>query len=338
MAKKLPEQIQKQIDEVNAFYQQREDAAKAESETESAVTDDATQEATPAVQPVDAAAAPEQAPVETPAQPEPKPEPVKDDAAVWEQRYKTLQGMHNQNIADLKQRLEAAQAENKGLAERLSQIEAAAQQAKQTVDPKFVEEFGEDLVGMVQAIVKSNLEHAGTQFDSQIKNLDGKVHNTEQQLAQTAEALFLERLAKEVPDLERMNVDPGFLAWLAEEDPVYGLPRQTALDRAARDHDVGRTARIFQEYARMQKAPEPPAQPAKPQRAANPQLEKQVAPRAGVSTPRAADGSSQRIISSAEVTQFYDDVRRGVFRGKEDEMNARELEINRALAEGRITA
>lgn len=338
MAKRLPKQIQQQVDEVNAWYQQRDKAAEDEkAEAKSSEAEEATQAEAQAQAPAEATAQPEATPSEAPAKPEAKPEAPKEDASVWEQRYKTLQGMHNQNVADLKQRLEAAQAENKEMAERLTQIEAATQQAKQTVDPKFVEEFGEDLVGMVQAIVKSNLEQAGTQFDTQIKDLDGKVSSTEQQLVQTANDLFLERLAKRVPDLEQVNSDPGFLEWLAEADPIYGEPRQTALDRAAQAHDVDRTANIFNAYLRTQQPAEPA--PAAPQRKPNnPQLEKQVAPDAGRASPAPSADAAKRIWSSAEVTQFYDEVRRGAYRGREEQMQAREQEINRALAEGRIAA
>lgn len=338
MAKRLPKQIQQQVDEVNAWYQQQDKAAEDKTaEAEENKAGEAAQTEAPATAPADATAPPEGTTSEAPAQPEAKPAGPKEEVSVWEQRYKTLQGMHNQNVADLKQRLEAAQAESREMAERLSQIEAATRQAKQTVDPKFVEEFGEDLVGMVQAIVKSNLEQAGTQFDTQIKDLDGKVSSTEQQLVQTANDLFLERLAKQVPNLARVNEDPDFLAWLAEVDPIYGEPRQTALDKAAQAHDVTRTANIFNAFLRTQQPAEPA--PAAPQRKPNnPQLEKQVAPDAGGASPVPSADAAKRIWSSAEVTRFYDDVRRGVYRGKEEQMQAREQEINRALAEGRIAA
>lgn len=322
---KLPREIQKQVDAVDAMYQQPEAPAA---------------EDTPAPAPAET---PEPAPEtpetpETPAEPqsdapaEPAAPAVQSDAAVWEQRYKTLQGMHNQNMADMKHRLELALADKQTLTEKLAERDAAPPaQPQPDVDPKLVEEYGEDMVRFVRAVVHAEMKQSKGD-DGVVRALGDEVKTVKQTVAKTAYELFLDRLGVRVPDLLKINSDPRFLAWLGEVDPVYGEPRQAALNRASAAQNVEQAANVFKAFLQtVEAAPAPAAsQP-------NPQLAKQAAPRAGPAPIPTARQPAAALVSSAEVTQFYDDVRRGHYRGREEERVRREQEINKALAEGRIT-
>lgn len=330
MAKALPKEIQKQVDALDAMYQQPEaddtaaQAAQAQAQDDTHVEDhqaaptedDAGAESKQAEQPVEAKQS--------------------DTSAeeTWEQRYKTLQGMHNQNMSDIKRRLKEAQEANEALQKQMAEFTAKQADEPVQIDPKFADEFGADLVGMVQSIVQTYLDKTQAANESRIKQLDDRVKTAAHAAAKTSEELFYEQLAMQVPEWKKINVDHNFLAWLSEDDPVYGWSRQQALDDAARQRDVGRVARIFKAFTDGgQPQPEPKPSVAKTQ------LEKQVAPPAGrASPPATAAPRSKRTITSDEVTKFYDDVRRGLYRGREEDMQREEQEINRALAEGRITA
>lgn len=328
MAKALPRAIQKSIDEAEAVYKQ---AVVADPDPAKVIDP----EAQPALEQPD----PQTPPVagaETPpaVQPEPVTPPDTSDEAKWEQRYKTLQGMHNQNMSDIKRRLKEATDANQALQAQMQEL--AAQRIKEPVviDPKFADEFGEDLVAMVESITKAYLDRTQLENESRIKQLDDRVRNATSAAAKTAEDLFFEQLTLKVPDWKEINVQPEFLEWLAEDDPIYGITRQAALNTAGEQRDVARVSRIFKEFAGgVAGRPEPKPNEAKTQ------LEKQVAPPAGRAAPlpTARPDANTRIISSAEVTKFYDDVRRGVYRGREADMQKLEQEINRALSEGRIT-
>lgn len=326
----LPTPIRKQLEQIEELYKPAAALAPAEGEGEPA----------PAPEPpADEPEAVENTQTETPSTdaavpaepPAPAPAPVQDDEAKWEHRFKTLQGMHNQNMADSKRRLQEANALVADLKKQIASIKA--EKAAPTVDPKDVETFGEDLLGMVQRVVDAKLGHTQAQMDNRLVDLESQVQGTVQTVTGNAEALFLDRLAAMVPDYEAVNVEQGLLDWLAIVDPIYGEPRQAALDRAVAALNPVAVAAIFNAYKAAKGAAAAPA-PGKP--SPQSQLAKQASPRGSSSTPPAAPAASKRIYRQSEVAQFYDDVTKGRYRGRQEEMKREEAAINAALAEGRI--
>jgi len=258
------------------------------------------------------------------------PQPVatpQSQSENWEHKYKTLQGVHNRHVGDLKGRI----GELEDQIQRLSR-----QQAQQVatpapdMDPQDAETFGEDLVDMVRRTAENM---AG----STIREMQGRVAQLEQQLAgatavasKTADEVFYERLAQLVPDWETINVDDGFLLWLAEIDPMYGQPRQAALTNAGNQRDVTRVAHVFNTYKGV--SPPQPKPPASRQ-------EPQVSPRSsgtGSSQLPQQQGAPGGFITIQAVEAFYRDVQRGLYRGREQDMAQQEAVINAALAENRI--
>jgi hypothetical protein len=309
----LPPALQQQVDESEALYaqmQQQGESPQADTQETSHV-----ESALPEIQVA------QQAPPVQPAA-------DKSSEATWEQRYRTLQGIHNANASDFRRRVEQLTSENNELSKRLAQLEQAQieRESQQDTDPKFRESFGDEMVDMVQSVVDARIKRSGAKVDSKIENIDRKLSSATQETAQTADNLFIERLSARVPNLVEANQNPAFLDWLAQPDPIYGLPRQTALDAAAQSRDVDRTARIFEMF--LQQQPAPKGQNAKQE------LAKQVAPRAGYTGPT-LDASGKRRYSSDEVTRLYDLKRRGGF--KDEDWAATERDINQALVDGRIT-
>lgn len=332
----LPLPIRRQVEAVEAMYQPtpEEPETQVPEGGDAPAVETATQVEAPAP-----AESPAPAPVSAEQAAEPPTPTPKDSEATWEQRYRTLQGMNNRNAADFKQRLGDSQRENAELKRQLAEISKAQAQAPTPADPKDVETFGEDLVGMVQRAIETALGRTTSQLDGRFQTLEQRIDGAAHASSRTAEELFLDRLSEQVPDYEQINVDEGFLAWLGEEDDVYGVPRQDALDRAARALDVARVARVFKAYKATltPAAPTPVSEaPVDPRAKAKAQLEKQVAPRASTPTP-AGSPAAKRTYTAAEVTAFYDAARRGHYRGRDEEFMREEAAINLALAEGRIT-
>jgi hypothetical protein len=128
-----------------------------------------------------------------------------------------------------------------------------------------------------------------------------------------------------VPDWQQINVDERWLAWLSEEDPTFGLPRQAALDRARHTGDAGRVAALFTQF----KASLP-----KPKQET---LDSQVAPTiTGAPTPTPQAEAPRQRISQKFVQSFYRDMAQNKYHGREAEAQRIENEINLAAAEGRI--
>lgn len=317
---KLPEAIQRQVDEAEALeremYQSEQDSG-TESAQEQQVAESQTVEA------------------ETP---EPQTETVQpvqqpsreDDARYWRSRYDTVQGMISAQSAQFTEQLRASNERIQTLTSELERIKQV--QPTQQVNDNDAETFGEDLVS---AIDRRAAEKARQMVSSELQPIQAYVRQLEErlgvmgaQVTATQNETFETRLARAVPDFEKINVDPGFLNWLGEVDPVYGVPRQAALDAAAQSNSAERVATIFNAYKQLTGK-----QVNEQQRIQNRQeLERQTAP---ASTRGAAQTPHQgKVWSLSEYERAFDPRNIQVMgRAKADELVA---EAERAYAEGRI--
>lgn len=269
---------------------------------------------------------------------EPSPAPVpaqaKDD---WHQKYQILQGKYNAEVPQLHHQVKDLNRKLAETADRMEQL-SRTQETKQketlpqSVDPKDVENFGADLVDMVNRIaerrfgsVASQVEAKFTELQKMLGTVEQRLEGTSQTVAVTAEQGFFDKLTKEVPEWETINANPAFLAWLADSDPVYGVPRQRALDSAREQLDVARIVSVFRAFA--------PATTVAPV-VRNP-VDRQVSPKAGAAnaTQSAAPKAGY---SQKQISDFYNDLARGKFRGREAEAAAIEQSVNLAIAEGRV--
>ena len=315
----LPRAVQQQVEAAEALL-----AANTQPETP-------TPAETPAADPAPQVQAPvqEAAPAVDPA---PTPTPPPDDA--WERRYKTLQGLFNAEVPKLQQQNKDLSAKLQEAIDRLdkqSQQPATTPEQRPAVDPKDVENFGSDLVEMVQrqtqhvlGSVAGKLDSVVSDFEKRLVQLEQALKGTTQTVAMTAEEVFFNRLATAVPDWEQINANDAFLAWLADVDPVYGQPRQAALNAAQQSLDVARVAAIFNTF----KATLP-----KPNQAQN-ALAKQVSPKtAAAAQPAPAE---KPVVTQAQIQAFYKELATGKYRGREAEAAQLEAVINDAIADGRV--
>lgn len=258
-------------------------------------------------------------------------QPPKGDE--WEQKFRSMQGRYQAALAES----QASNAQMKSqMAQLMQQVEAlttaakAAEKAtKPAADPKDVENFGADMIEMVQRYAEQMFRGVSDQFGQSMQALTGRVAELEKAVSgvssrteMTLEQQFYAALGAAVPEWEQINVDDRWLRWLAEADPVYGVPRQASLDESRNRLDVQRVVAIFNEFKRTL-----PAKPA-PQSLAN-----QVAPN-GAATPAPASLPDKPILSHKFVEKFYNDKAKG--RVPEADAARIEAEINSAAAEGRI--
>lgn len=316
----LPSAVQRQVEAAEALLSQQ-------SQPETAV-----EQAQP---PLEQVVEPAQQ-VEPTAQATAQEPPAQPQAENWEHKFKTLQGIFNSEMPKLQQqnkelnsRLQDALDRMEKLAVRQEHQEQQAQQ-KSKVDPKDVDDFGQDLVDMVQRVAQASLAGVAAKvdgvvsgFESRLKSLEDAIQGTTKAVAQTAEQAFFDRLTKLVPDWEAVNKDQAFLSWLGTVDPVYGAPRQAALDNAQRSGSAERVAAVFNAFKSTQ-----------PQPAKKDALEKQVSPKAAASAPVTPQGKP--VLTQKQVSDFYNDVGKGKYRGRDAEMQRLEAIINEAIAEGRI--
>lgn len=254
----------------------------------------------------------------------------------WESRYKSLHGIFNrevpalhQQVKELTKRLE--QAEKARAEEAAKPVEQVAH--KPEADPRDVENFGTDLVEMVHRTAERVFGGVAQKVDAELAKLVARLttleqlmEGTTQTVAATAEDKFFDKLAAKVPDWEQVNVSDAFIAWLQEVDPVYGVPRQAALTNAREQLDAQRAANVFLAF-KASASPTPPD-------VANP-VDKQVSPKTGAASP-APTQPTKPIVTQKQISDFYNDVARRRYVGREAEASAIEQMINLAIAEGRV--
>lgn len=341
----LPEQIRKQAEAVQELYKQLNAENDQGQQADGPEAEDAGTAAPAADAPAPDVAAP------SPAAPEQR---AGDDKASEDiaQKYRTLQGMYNAEVPRL-------HAQNKELAQRVQQMEqllaamsspaqppaaAPATPTQRHVTDKDVEEYGES----IDVMRKVSREEVGSliarigQLESMLQQVQTKVVPQVQAVAQrqqmSAEQTFWSDLTKAVPNWREVNDNTSFQEWLLKTDPLTGISRQTYLDDAQRSLDAGRVSAFFRTWLESTgQATAQSAGSAPPPPQANPELQKQVAPGRSRSagTPQTNQG---KVYSRDDIAKFFNDVRSGKYKGREQERSRIERDIFAAQRENRIQA
>ena len=255
----------------------------------------------------------------------------------WERKYTVLQAKYDAEVPRLHAQLREMQGQITQLIEAKAQAEAKAAQApepvKSVVTEQDKEAFGSDLIDLIERATEAKvgtLRDREAKLLEKIEKLEGQLGNVSERQSVSTKEQFMMSLSQKVPDWEKWNTDPGFLEWLSEIDPVYGVPRQAALNTAYESFDVTRVSSVFNAYKALVA---PKQQAEKPK--ANQELQRQVAPsRSRASTAPTTSEANSKIWAQAEIQQFYDEWRRGFIN---DTDAARiEAEISAAITEGRV--
>lgn len=314
----LPRAVQEQLERAEAIQAEMNVAPAGQADTPQ---EPQQQVATPpeVVEPVSQAPAPQ-----------PAPQPSVD----FETKYRVLQGKYNAEVPHLTQQVQAL---SQALQEMQAQV-AEAQKQRTKVDADSLvtdadkEAFGADLVNLVERAARKNVLPVQAELERLTQEnaaLRQQLERTEVDVQTTSKQGFFDGLTRAVPQWEQLNEDPGFLGWLEQMDPVFGVQRQEALDRAAASLNVKAAAAVFNAYLAATAAPEKPAKTARDD------LQSQVAPsrsRAGVAPE--VDPAATKIWTNQEIAAFYTGIRQGAYT---DEQAARiQSDIDRAAAEGRV--
>ena len=330
----LPKQVQKQSEEVQELYKE----LNGEVETQEPVSEVEANTNEAPVEEVVSDSESEQAPQSgTEEQGQPDTEP-KD---TWEQKYKTLQGMYNAEVPRMK-------AENRELSSRVTQMEQLLSTLNnqpvaqpESIDPlitdKDVQEYG-DSIDVMRRAAREELAQSNarvTELENTIRQLQSSVVPQMNQIshaqAQTAEQAFWADLSGKVPQWQDINNDQNFQSWLLEIDPLTGISRQTYLEDAQSNLDSNRVAQFFMSWPGAKSTPVAQTN----RKVSSEQLEKQVSPGRGRSGTNTMPSEGQTY-SPADIEQFFDAVRKGKYRGREEERGRIERDIFAAQREGRI--
>tara|TARA_R100001510_G_scaffold36046_1_gene32527 strand:+ start:400 stop:1437 length:1038 start_codon:yes stop_codon:yes gene_type:complete len=341
----IPKQVQKQSEDVQALYKELngETEKNAEETVEDVSTE--TKAETEAEVPAEVTTATPSDSVEEQAPKSEAEEHSESDTEVkkesWQQKYKTLQGMYNTDVP----RLNAA---NKNLNDRVAQLESLLGDLNKQETPvqetpvekliteDDVKEYGDSIDVMRRAAKEEVAGQLGRvkELEAEIEKLKGvvpQVQQVQQQQKTSSEQQFWNALNTEVPNWNEINSNPDFQSWLLEIDPLTGMSRQTYLEDAQKKLDSKRVISFFSTFEQATGN----ANSARETRSSNPELAKQVAPGRGRSAkPTASEGKTY---TTADIKKFFEDVRMGKYKSREEERGKIERDIFAAQQEGRIT-
>lgn len=333
----LPKAVRKQRDRANALILENARRARGEPPPESA--------APPAPEPTAVQPEPPAAPaveathvveLQQPAPPTPSVQ-REETVDYWRQRCSTLQGTITATEARVKGTIE-------GLEARIQELEgelASRAPAAPAVDlsrlklediwtPEQIKAFGRDTAQDLTNVV---VKLATSIVDGRIAPVAQSVRSIAGDQTARRKAAFWQAVDDPetgVPNLESVNADPAFHAWLHEVDDLSGVQRQQLLADAQKKFDANRVIAIFRQYLGLPLRPRGPT--------TRNLSERVLPPPAGGAAPalNGAGPGDERPVTSAEITAHFTKKARSKAYRDSEQGRANEVRINAAVASGRV--
>ena len=276
------------------------------------------------------------------------PGPVTEED--WKQKYMTLQGMHQAES----QRAHSLERILSTIDQRLpaKPDSAPAPTVVAPVVPKEdIDTFGDDLVQGTQRWARAAMNPELEQLRARLADIEGQykqvAKQTEVNTLNTKQQAVLVSLDGDLDigkDWRRLNDSPEFVGWLGQQDFLSGQKRHDLLTAAFNSGNYQRTKAFFQAYLAEHttaRSPAPAADhtptPVVEHARSAPTLEDFAAPgRSTGPAPSGATTGDKRIWTQRGIAEFYRDVQKGVFAGRDVERMRYEQDIFSAAAEGRI--
>ena len=275
----------------------------------------------------------EQEPVEEEAEEQPVEQQEEEDenSQSFKSRWLSLQGMHRK----FQEKIDTLTSRNAQLEKRLDQMTTerpAQQELSATASTKEIsehlkmlsEEYGEDFSKALSGVVENLV-------DQKLKGVTGDISKTKQQLESFTQDSVTERqdrfkrdLSAQVSDWEDIFFSDEFSGWLeSQTEPLSGATFGDLFRQANNDWDLNRMVRFFESYKKdtgrvVEEKPDP--------------RKKHLSPGRSKAGPNPAKEAPKRQWNAHTINQFYEDVRRGLYVGKEAEAQALEQEIFAANA------
>jgi hypothetical protein len=266
----------------------------------------------------------------------------------WQHKFSVLQGKYDAEVprlhgevARLTNQVNFLDGENGTLRRRIQELEAGhvgGAGSDGGDDESLAGEYSHDGDDKLDSI----RELYGDEMADVVGSLAAEVRTFKQERQQTAEQKFYAAIQQAVEPFkvqwETVNQDPGFVRWLQHVDPYTGSPLQALLNQSAAELNAHRAAAFFTDYLRSiaspASQPEPTQQPAAPAAKPSDRLAYLVQPDAsGAGT---AVSGEKKVWSRDEISQFYSDLSKGKYRGRDAESDQINQDIVQASREGRV--
>ena len=204
--------------------------------------------------------------------------------------------------------------------------------AQEDIDALDEEGISPTILNLIGKLVS---KVAATQSEAQTSEIAKDVTVLKEERVLTAEEKFWEKLDTHVSDWESINNMEAFHKWLGERIPGTNFPRQAVLDDAQKRLDAAGVVEILKDFKKAHGIETTAADPP-PEKDKKKGLKDVVDP--VTFTPSVETGTGEKFFSKADVTKFYSDVAKGVYKNNPELERSKEAEILSASIGGRITA
>lgn len=330
----LPRQLQKQLADTAALY--------AEGNPAAVVVPD------PAITIVEAPAGTMPAAAAAPAAVAVPVSPGVEGGDSWEQRYNSLKGRFDQSNKD-KQALGDRLANMELVVARLQAsganppAETPAQTQQRLISEEEEADYGTDMLDVVGRRAQELISPELAALAARLQKMESRVDGVATVTAKSALDNLYDKLGTAVPNWQEINVDAGFKSWVEAEDEYSGERRMDLLNKAFTRHDADRVIKFFKGYTEATGTPTAQQQvPGAPPLATNGDGSGQRTTLLDLAAPGRARSApdplspEKPMYTSADITKFYADARKGKYNGREADFKAIEADIFVAQREGRI--
>lgn len=259
-----------------------------------------------------------------------------------EARYGSLRGKYDSEVPQLRAQLEALTKQHEQL---MKLFEGAGPAAAADDDQAKAdrEQFGDDLVAMVDRQAKALLQRLGLspealkKLEDQLAEVRTVTSKVAMHAEQTDEQRMLEALHKALPEYAAIDADPRFGQWLQQPDEISGITRGILYEQAGmKEFNAVRVEKIMRQFVAdlgLKLPSDVERQTAAGGDKKTDPREVHVQPRRGAAAP-ASPAGQKKTWSRGEITKYYSDVMRGKY--TPEEAKRIEAEIFEAQRDGRV--
>lgn len=253
------------------------------------------------------------------------------DPENWKHKYEVLKGKYDAEVPPLTNEVRRLRDHGNELGEIIGTLQAEVEKLKTEKPTEKVDASSflnpEELEAIEDVIEPSILNKVvDGLLAERLKTIEQKVTGVQNTQFQTAEDVFWGKV-EQIENWETINTSPEFNAFLDLKAPYTNLTRRQILAGAQKRLDAATVIELFGDFVKTQK-------PTTPEGTTTLGRQPRISPPAGSSGTGA--GAGKKIWTRKQISEFYQDVHKGKYKGREKERKRIDSDIWQAQIDGRI--
>jgi hypothetical protein len=269
----------------------------------------------------------------------PPVQPVVAKEENWERKYSSMKGRHDSLKDQVAQMSEQISLLQNTIATMQTKpvAPAAPPPIESLITADEQREYGTDFLNVVGKKAKEELTPEVASLRQEVNALKSQLGSVGEVTAQQARDRMFAGLDQGCETWRTINHDQAFKDWLRLPDAYSGAIRHELLKAAYERNDTPRVLAFFKGFLAEEAATDPAREETRqPENTGKVSLETLAAPGRAKSAAGTPPPAEKPIIKRSDISKFYADVSRGVYRGRDEEKIRFERAMISAENEGRI--